>query len=42
MFDNTWIETDSLVNIGYDLIEGLNNCLECAKKHLMRAKALYE
>lgn len=41
-FDNTWIQPDSIINVGYDLIDGLTNCFECAKKHLSRAKALYE
>lgn len=39
-YDNTWIDPDSIVNIGYDLIEGLSNCFECAKKHIVRAKTL--
>lgn len=42
VYDNTWIEPDSLVNIGYDLIDGLSNCFQCAKKHITRAKTLYE
>ena len=41
IYDNTWIQPDSLINIGYDLIDGLTNCFQCAKKHIVRAKTLY-
>lgn len=41
-FDLTWIKPDSLVALGQDLIIGLSNCFDCCKKHLSRAKALFE
>lgn len=41
-FDITWIKPDSLIALGEDLILGLTNCFECAKKHITRAKILFE
>ena len=41
-FDITWIKPDSLVALGADLITGLSNCFDCTKKHLSRAKILFE
>lgn len=41
-FDITWVEDDSLIGIGYDLIKGLNHCFECTKKHLTRSKIFFE
>lgn len=41
-FDITWIKPDSLVALGADLIVGLSNCFDCCKKHLSRAKILFE
>lgn len=40
--DIDWIKPDSLLGLGKDLIQGLNACFDCAKKHLGRAKAFYE
>lgn len=40
-YDNTWIQPDSLINVGYDLIQGLTHCFQCTKKHLIRSKTLY-
>lgn len=41
-FDITWIKPDSLVALGQDLIIGLSHCFDCCKKHLSRAKILFE
>lgn len=41
-FDITWIKPDSLVALGQDLIIGLSHCFDCTKKHLSRAKVLFE
>jgi hypothetical protein len=41
-FDINWLNPESFQGIGYDLIEGLNACFECVKKHLTRAKIFYE
>ena len=41
-FDITWIKPDSLVALGADLIVGLSHCFDCTKKHLSRAKVLFE
>lgn len=41
-FDITWIQPDKFVSLGVDLINGLTNCFDCCKKHLSRAKILYE
>lgn len=41
-FDIDWINPDSLVGIGYDLIPGLTACFECCKKHITAAKVLYK
>lgn len=41
-FDITWIKPDTLVALGADLIAGLSHCFECCKKHLSRAKILFE
>lgn len=41
-FDIEWIKPDIIVGLGVDLIEGLTNCFECSKKHLSRAKILWE
>ena len=41
-FDVEWIKPDSYLGLGNDLIEGLNNCFECTKKHIGRSKAFYE
>lgn len=41
-FDITWIKPDSLVALGQDLIVGLSHCCDCTKKHLSRAKILFE
>ena len=41
-FDVEWIKPDEYIGLGNDLIEGLNNCFECTKKHIGRAKAFYE
>ena len=41
-FDIMWVKPDTLIGLGNDLIYGLSNCFECTKKHLSRAKALYE
>lgn len=41
-FDLDWINPSTVQGIGYDLIEGLTACFECAKKHLSRAKIFYE
>ena len=40
--DIEWLKPDTLIGLGNDLIEGLDACFECAKKHLTRAKILYE
>lgn len=40
-FDNTWIQPDTLINIGYDLIQGLTHCFQCTKKHIIRSKTLF-
>lgn len=41
-FDVDWIKPDTYIGLGNDLIEGLDNCFECTKKHIGRAKAFYE
>lgn len=41
-FDVEWIKPDEYIGLGNDLIEGLNNCFECTKKHISRSKAFYE
>lgn len=41
-FDITWIKPDSLIALGQDLIIGLSHCFDCCKKHLSRAKVLFE
>lgn len=41
-FDIMWVKPDTLIGLGNDLIYGLVNCFECCKKHITRAKALYE
>ena len=41
-FDFMWIKPESLIALGADLIEGLTSCFDCCKKHLGRAKVLYE
>ena len=41
-YDVEWIKPESLVGLGDDLIENLENCFECTIKHLGRAKILYE
>lgn len=41
-FDITWIKPDSLVALTDDLIIGLSHCFDCCKKHLSRAKILFE
>ena len=41
-FDVEWIKPDEYIGLGNDLIDGLNNCFECTKKHISRAKAFYE
>lgn len=41
-FDITWIKPDTLVALGEDLIIGLSHCFDCTKKHLSRAKILFE
>lgn len=41
-FDIKWIKADEFIGLGYDLIKGLNNCFECTKKHIGRAKIFYE
>lgn len=41
-FDIEWIKPDIIKGLGTDLIEGLTNCFECSKKHLSRAKILWE
>lgn len=41
-FDIMWVKPDTLIGLGNDLIYGLSNCFDCCKKHIGRAKALYE
>lgn len=41
-FDIDWIQPDQYIALGNDLINSLNACFDCAKKHLGRAKAFYE
>ena len=41
-FDTDWIKPDTIVGLGNDLIKGLDNCFDCTKKHIGRAKAFYE
>lgn len=41
-FDTEWIKPDVIVGLGNDLIAGLDNCFDCTKKHIGRAKAFYE
>jgi hypothetical protein len=41
-FDIEWIKPDEILGLGNDLIEGLDNCFDCVKKHIGRAKAFYE
>lgn len=41
-FDITWIKPDKFISLGSDLIDGLVNCFDCCKKHISRAKVLYE
>ena len=41
-FDVEWIDPDSIVGIGTDLIDKLDTCLDCVIKHIGRAKILYE
>lgn len=41
-FDIEWIKPDIIVGLGTDIIEGLTHCFECSKKHLSRAKILWE
>ena len=41
-FDIEWIKPDIIVGLGTDVIEGLTHCFECSKKHLSRAKILWE
>lgn len=41
-FDIKWIKPDIIVGLGIDIIEGLIHCFECSKKHLSRAKILWE
>lgn len=41
-FDISWIKPDIIVGLGTDIIEGLTHCFECSKKHLSRAKILWE
>lgn len=41
-FDIEWIKPDIIIGLGTDIIEGLTHCFECSKKHLSRAKILWE
>lgn len=41
-YDITWIKKDQVIALGQDLIIGLTNCCDCCKKHLIRAKILFE
>ena len=41
-FDTEWIKPDEFIGLGNDLIEGLDNCFNCVKKHIGRSKAFYE
>jgi len=41
-YEVEWIKPESMIGIGYDLIENLGNCFECTIKHIGRAKILYE
>ena len=41
-FDTEWIKPDAIIGLGNDLIAGLDNCFDCTKKHIGRAKAFYE
>jgi hypothetical protein len=41
-FDITWIKPEKFISLGTDLIDGLVNCFDCCKKHISRAKVLYE
>lgn len=41
-FDIEWIDPDSIVGIGRDLIDKLDSCLDCVNKHIGRAKILHE
>ena len=41
-FDIEWIKPDIIIGLGTDVIEGLTHCFECSKKHLSRAKILWE
>jgi hypothetical protein len=41
-FDISWVQPDKFVSLGCDLINGLLSCFDCCKKHLGRAKVLYE
>lgn len=41
-FNIDWIKSDAILGLGNDLIEGLDNCFDCVKKHIGRAKIFYE
>jgi hypothetical protein len=41
-FDITWIKPEKFISLGTDLIDGLVSCFDCCKKHISRAKVLYE
>lgn len=42
VFDLEWIKSNNEFGLGYDIIDGLTHCFECVKKHLTRAKILFE
>jgi hypothetical protein len=41
-FDVEWLKPESLIGLGKDLIDNLDNCFDCTLKHLSRAKILHE
>ena len=41
-YDIEWIQPESLIPLGQDIISKLDHCFECVIKHIGRAKILYE
>lgn len=41
-YDVEWIDPESIVGLGKDLINGISSCIDCSMKHIGRAKILHE
>lgn len=41
-YDEKWLKPENLLGLGYDLIDNLPSCFDCAIKHISRAKTLFE